>query len=684
MIFNNFKFNNLIAALTLFALCLQISAFSAAAQMRRQQTTETKQALEESPSVENIKIAPDLAEKTKDLTYGWRSDETQKVIIQLKTETPLNNMFGNNLTDAEQKQVFAQEVMTNREKSGILIADLSGVNGKIKKSFNNLGMVTAELPLSKINELAQSENVAYISPDRTVASTGHIAYTSGANTAWGNVSGCSDCKGTGVGVAILDSGIDVDHYLFQSNGKKNVVYSKDFTGQGTTLDKFGHGSHVASMAAGSFYFGAAYNGVAPNAKLINLRVLDDQGKGTSSNAVAAIDWAISNKAAYNIRVLNMSLGTPPKDSYLNDPLCKAARRAYNAGILVVASAGNNGKDASGNKLYGYINSPGIEPSVMTVGAVNTYGTDARTDDTVTTYSSRGPTRGYTVSATGVRNYDNLIKPDIVAQGNKLIGAKSGSQSSNSNSLAVKYPSLNVNNGANAQSGVMYLSGTSMAAPMVSGAAAILFQARPDLTPGLAKAILMYTAQPIKGANTLEQGAGILNIKGATEVLNRLKPNAASLANGSAMLNGTLTNQQGSGQCSYTWTSTCDPWGKGIITNFGFLYGDSLMTTKQGIYSSGTLVSDGTVMSGTSLVRSSSLTTSNVNVYQGAIKINSNGVLVSDGLLFLDSNSFGNDLLGNGVLVSDGTLVSDGVLVSDTNPQADDAVYGDNTAFMSPE
>ena len=160
-------------------------------------------------------------------------------------------------------------------------------------------------------------------------------------------------------------------------------------------------------------------------KLISLGVLDSNGKGSTSNVIAAIDWVIANKSTYNIRVINMSLGTPPKDSYKTDPLCLAARRAYNAGIVVVASAGNFGKDIYGNKLYGGINSPGIEPSVITVGAVNTYGTDNRYDDTVATFSSRGPTRGYT-TVNGVRKYDNLIKPDIVAPGNRLIAACSPS------------------------------------------------------------------------------------------------------------------------------------------------------------------------------------------------------------------------------------------------------------------
>ena len=115
----------------------------------------------------------------------------------------------------------------------------------------------------------------------------------------------------------------------------------------------------------------------------------------------------------------MSLGTAASDSYRNDPLCLAARRAVNAGIVVVASAGNYGKDANGSKQYGSIGSPGIEPSVITVGAANTMGTDYRSDDTIATFSSKGPTRGYVRLSNGARKYDNLMKPDLVAKSREL-------------------------------------------------------------------------------------------------------------------------------------------------------------------------------------------------------------------------------------------------------------------------
>ena len=255
------------------------------------------------------------------------------------------------------------------------------MNGRIKKSFNNVGLVSAELPLSNIKELVNSENVAYISPDRETSATGHLENTTGTVQIRALVSGTT-LNGNGIGIAVIDSGIDTAHHLHSTTTDEHtgIVYSKDFTGANIDADPFGHGTHVASIATGhnkshSKFKDGDYRGIAPMANVVSLRVLDQNGRGVASNLIAAIDWAIANKATYNIRVINMSLGTAARDSYTVDPLCLAARRAFNAGIVVVASAGNNGKDALGNKLYGTIGSPGIEPSVITVGASNTFGTD---------------------------------------------------------------------------------------------------------------------------------------------------------------------------------------------------------------------------------------------------------------------------------------------------------------------
>src|SRR5207237_2612129 len=177
-----------------------------------------------------------------------------------------------------------------------------------------------------------------LSRGRPTVSMGNLSATTGADavrtTSGINVTGLD---GTGIGIAILDSGIYKDHtdFLDKSNNGR-VVYSQDFTGENRTDDPYGHGSHVASIAAGSGRVSnAAYLGIAPNANLINLRVLNSQGSGTISGTLAALDWIMANKTTYNIRVVNMSLGTPAVDSYRNDPIWRAVRRLVNSGVGVV-------------------------------------------------------------------------------------------------------------------------------------------------------------------------------------------------------------------------------------------------------------------------------------------------------------------------------------------------------------
>src|SRR6185369_5027679 len=236
------------------------------------------------------------------------------------------------------------------------------------------------------------------------------------------------------------------------------------TGEKRTDDPWGHGTHVAAIAAGDGApTGGAYEGIAPAANLVNLRVLDSTGVGKVSGVLAALDWLVANKSNYGVKVVNMSLGTPAINSYEDDPICNAVRK--------LVDAGNNGKDAQGRSIYGAIHCPGNEPSAITVGASNSYGTDPRNDDSVTSYSSRGPTRSFSVDSYGQVHYDNIIKPDLVAPGNKIISAEASG-----NALVKRYPELETNKYATSNMKLMYLSGTSMSTPMVTGAAALVLEA----------------------------------------------------------------------------------------------------------------------------------------------------------------------------------------------------------------
>ncbi|HYO91404.1 MAG TPA: S8 family peptidase, partial [Pyrinomonadaceae bacterium] len=478
----------------------------------------------------------------------------------------------------------------NAQPSGQLNALLQRAGVRVKGHFSSFNAKAVELPLRLIDELASFDEVESITPDRQVESKGHVTSTTGAElirklpALKGN--GTLNVDGTGIGIAVLDSGIYADHLaLTDASGGKRTTFTKDFTGENRTDDPYGHGTHVASAAAGNDRTTgqtAIYTGIAPNATLVSLRVLDSQGRGSVSSVLSALDWVMKSGSRYKIRVVNMSLGAPAIDSYRVDPLCKAVRSLFNAGIVVVAAAGNDGKDDKDHKIYGRIHSPGNEPSAITVGATNTFGTDVRSDDVIATYSSRGPTRSFYTDESGVRRYDNIIKPDLVAPGNKIIYAESLN-----NYLVTSYPSLDAGRGGDTKR-MMYMSGTSVSSPVVAGTVALMLQVNPNLTPNLIKMILMYTAQPLAGANMLEQGAGQLNIEGAVRLAQIVRTDLkATTPLGAALL---VTKTAPTPQTTIAGYSF--PWAQGIVFDYGYATGVNLITKYQKVYGTGILFSDG--------------------------------------------------------------------------------------------
>ena len=344
------------------------------------------------------------------------------------------------------------------------------------------------VPAAAIAELAKDPSVVHISQDHKIfAKNDYATAATNATIAWQQFG----VDGTGIGVAVLDSGISQHGDLAGKGSTQRVVYTQDFV-NGDGQDRYGHGQHIAGIIAGN---GAdsecakcvrKLKGMAPGANLINLRVLDQNGESTDSTIISAIDTAISLKKTYNIRVMNLSLGRPVFESYKLDPLCQAVEAAWKAGIVVVVAAGNEGRDnTAGNEGYGTITSPANDPFVITVGAMKSMGTYDRTDDLIASYSSKGPTL-----------VDNIVKPDIVAPGNKIVSLLASPKVT----LASEYPqdlipvSYYDGSNSNSKSALYYaLSGTSMAAAVVSGAVADLLQAQPYLSPDQVKARLMRTA-----------------------------------------------------------------------------------------------------------------------------------------------------------------------------------------------
>src|SRR5438309_221573 len=366
-----------------------------------------------------------------------------------------------------------------------LVNDIVKLGGTILGQLPLVNGVVALLDGNGIVNLSNQSNVVYISLDRPLTpSLSNAAAAVNADFAWQ-----SNYTGAGIGVALIDSGVSNNLDLYQGLFSR-VVYQQSFVpGNSNPADQYGHGTHIAGLIAGDglsstgFVYSKTFKGIAPGAKIVNLRVLDANGASTDSVVIAAIDKAISLKSTYNIRVINLSMGRAVYESYKLDPLCLAVEKAWKNGIVVVVAAGNNGRFQPTNG-YGTVTSPANDPYVITVGSMKTMGTPHRDDDLIASYSSKGPTL-----------IDGIAKPDVVAPGNLLVSLEA-----QNSTLYNEYPgnrvpyNFYVKGGSTASSSSYFtLSGTSMAAGVVSGVVADLLQASPRLNPDQVKARLMKTA-----------------------------------------------------------------------------------------------------------------------------------------------------------------------------------------------
>ncbi|HEY6765008.1 MAG TPA: S8 family peptidase, partial [Candidatus Sulfotelmatobacter sp.] len=337
------------------------------------------------------------------------------------------------------------------------LARVQNIGGRIAAKLDLVKGAAFSVPVNALAALENDPEVEYVSVDHTVS--GLDDYTDTAiNTqqVW-----TAGYDGTGIGVAVIDSGINDTHSdLWSSTKNSRVVYHQDFTGtsiySGNKLiyDLYGHGTHVAGIIGGNGNkSNGRYVGVAPNVNLIDLRVLDAFGAGSDSNVIAAIQKAIALKNTYNIRVINLSLGRGIAVRYAKDPLCQAVESAWKAGIVVVAAAGNFGRiSVNDSQGYGTVAAPGNDPLILTVGAMKSMNTFSRSDDQIASYSSKGPT-----------TYDHVVKPDLVAPGNVVV-----SLDSHGSTLESEYPHNEVS-GNSTLHDYFILSGTSMATPATAAA-----------------------------------------------------------------------------------------------------------------------------------------------------------------------------------------------------------------------
>jgi serine protease AprX len=410
---------------------------------------------------DNSKISPDLQNSS--------STSQQRVVVQYAPGTQLscNGLLG---------------------LLGCVLNDVVKLGGAILGQLPIVNGLVASLDHNGIVALSNQSNVVYISKDRPLAPFfDNAAPAVNAQAAWN-----SNLTGSGIGVALIDSGVNGHPDLLTTGFLpfSRVVYNQSFVaGDSSTADAYGHGTHIAGLIAGDglsstgFIFSQTFKGIAPGANIVNLRVLDANGSGTDSQVIAAIGQAISLKSKYNIKVINLSLGRGVFESYKLDPLCQAVERAWKSGIVVVVAAGNNGRYLPTGG-YATVTSPGNDPYALTVGAMKPMGTPERADDLIASYSSKGPTL-----------IDHVVKPDLVAPGNLLVSTETSNTTLFNTEPANRVPySAYIYGGPSSASKFYFeLSGTSMATGVVSGAVADLLQARPLMTPDQVKARLMKTA-----------------------------------------------------------------------------------------------------------------------------------------------------------------------------------------------
>jgi len=445
---------------------------------------------------------------------------------------------------------------------------LAAQGRRVKGEFPSLDAITAEVRCGDLHALAGFRETASVSDNATVQ--GHQLTTDAmatANSSWSRLMEAASAQQlqanlfstlgvrqsvlgtlTGyvmspVGVAIVDSGIQRG---LDFGSRITAFY--DFTHgdirAAAPSDEYGHGTHVAGLAAGT------YVGVAASARLIGLKVLDAQGQGTTDNVIRAIEFAVVNKNALNIKVINLSLGHQIFESAATDPLVQAVEHASRAGIIVVVSAGNFGRNVTTGQIgYGGIASPGNAPSGITVGSLRTFETVSRHDDRIAAYSSRGPSR-----------YDRFVKPDISAPGDNLL------------SVAAVGSTLRLAQERRGNVGnYMRLSGTSMAAGVVSGMVALILQSNQNLTPNALKMVLQYSSIPVTndggpGFDVLTHGAGSANAGGAITLARAINP---ALALGQKWLTASVTPRTIIGGEMYVWAQRM-VWGNHIAHGIGII------------------------------------------------------------------------------------------------------------------
>jgi serine protease AprX len=456
----------------------------------------------------------------------------------------------------------ATRYIVSAESHATARAAVVAVGGRITHELGIVEAVAATLTPAQIETLRADARLV-LHEDGQTRVMGYVGQMYAVNHTDADLLHASGITGKGVTIAFLDSGLWPNAPLAKNTAGQGVFLAgydaiNNKVGTAGVNDSNGHGTHVVSIAANSARnLDGFYAGMAPDAARVVVEAFDATGNGSYANVIRGLDWILANRTKYNIRVLNLSFGAMPQSHYWNDPVNRAVMKLWQAGIVVVASAGNWGPNAQS------ITVPGNTPYVITVGAMTDNYTPADPrDDRLASFSGTGPT------------FEGFVKPEVVAPGGHLTGIMD-----KGNTIPKGHPEFH--------DGDKYfmMSGTSQAAAVVSGAVALMLQAQPTLTPNQVKCKLMSSARPaVDGTGKLaytvfQQGAGQVNAYDAVFNQNTTCGNvgldiAADLANtlhygGPARQNsdGTYYVVDGSGQPINQ---------QGYLWNNGYLWNQSFV------------------------------------------------------------------------------------------------------------
>jgi serine protease AprX len=380
--------------------------------------------------------------------------------------------------------------------------EVTGARVGLGRRLGTIAGASAGVTGRQLVSLAQTKGVAAITLDSPVRLTGSISSDQQWPTAvdarqtWSTVT--NGKLSTPPAIAVVDSGIQGNRTDFDNGAR--VIAQTTIVNSGTTNsagDGYGHGTFVAGIAAGD---APSYAGAAPSAPIVSIDVMNDQGMSLTSDVIAACGWIVAHKAQYNIGVANFSLHSTAPASVFWDPLDRAVEQLWFDNVTVVAAAGNYGVNGQPTTVA---YAPGNDPFVITVGADDMGGSTSTKNDTAAPWSAYGYT------------YDGFWKPELAAPGRYMVGPVPSTST-----LATTRPASIV------APGYLELSGTSFAAPIVSGAAAYVLALHPTWTPDQVKGALMLTTTAEPSAAVGSVGVGLVDAKAAGAVSSPPNPNLA--------------------------------------------------------------------------------------------------------------------------------------------------------------